>query len=141
MREKMYYKEKRKMPLVFESLKVCLKWKFCFKYNINRHQSLFIILLVIKVVENVSISIKFINVLPGKEKSLIVIIVKKRNIESTKTDFFFIIFANINFRDLVITKNFANIYFREFIHNSRNSRKLMIAKINDLKVAFWKFIG
>ena len=72
---------------------------------------------------------------PGKEKSLIVIIVKKkRNIETTKTDYFFIIFANINFRDLVITKNFANIYFRELIHNSRNSRKLMIAKINDLKV-------
>ena len=56
----MYYKEKRKIPLVFEFLKVCLKWKLCFKYNINRHQSLFIILLVIKIVENVSISIKFI---------------------------------------------------------------------------------
>ena len=41
---------------------------------------------------------------------------------------------NINFRDPIMTKNFANIYFREFIHNWRNSRKLMIAKINDLKV-------
>ena len=71
---------------------------------------------------------------PRKRKKSFVINVKKRNIETTKTDFFFIIFANINFRDLVITKNFANIYFREFIHNSRNSRKLMIAKINDLKV-------
>ena len=71
---------------------------------------------------------------PRKRKKSYCYHCKKTKYRNYKNRLFLIIFANINFRDLVITKNFANIYFREFIHNSRNSRKLMIAKINDLKV-------
>ena len=44
-------------------------------------------------------------------------------------------FAKTNFRELVTFKYFAKTYFREFRQNSRNSRKLILAKINPLKVA------
>ena len=43
-------------------------------------------------------------------------------------------FAKIYFRELVILGIFAQTNFREFCPNSRNSRKLIFAKINQLKV-------